>query len=130
MKKSVKVGEAISHDMLCHHLYTTCIRNVTKEEKEQAYKNYGLPGGDHTGYCSGSEGCEVDHLISLEIGGANDIKNLWPQPYQGTRNAHMKDQVEKHFQKLICENKITLEEAQKEISTDWEAAYDKFVKPQ
>jgi hypothetical protein len=127
MKQPVKAGQSISHEMLCHDLYTTCIRNVTKEEKDQVYKNYSLPGGDHTGVCSGSEGCEIDHLISLEIGGANDEKNLWPQPYQGTWNAHLKDQLEKHFQKMICANQIPLAEAQKEISTNWIEAYKKYI---
>ena len=101
---------------------------MTQQKKEQVYKSYGMPGGDHTGACSGAEGCEVDHLISLEIGGANDEKNLWPQPYEGTRNAHLKDQLEKHFQKLVCGNQIPLAEAQKEISTNWIEAYKKYIK--
>jgi hypothetical protein len=126
MKQPVRVGQSISHDMLCHHLYTTCIRNVTQAEKKKVYENYRL-SGDYEGFCSGTEGCEVDHLISLEIGGANDEKNLWPQPYQGTWNAHQKDQLEKHFQKMICENQIPLAEAQKEISTNWIEAYKKYI---
>ncbi len=26
---------------------------------------------------------EVDHLVSLELGGSNDIRNLWPEPSAG-----------------------------------------------
>ena len=27
------------------------------------------------------KGCEVDHRVSREVGGADTIENLWPQPY-------------------------------------------------
>ena len=71
---------------------------------------------------------EVDHLISLELGGANDIKNLWPQSYVSTPyNARMKDALENKLHAMVCANQITLVEAQKEISTDWIAAYKKYV---
>jgi hypothetical protein len=37
----------------------------------------------------------VDHLVSLEIGGANTVQNLWPQSYDTTPwNAHVKDKLE------------------------------------
>jgi hypothetical protein len=36
----------------------------------------------------------VDHLIPLELGGSNDIANLWPQSYVTVWNAHMKDRLE------------------------------------
>jgi hypothetical protein len=32
-------------------------------------------------------GRRIDHLISLELGGANTVDNLWPQPYDGEWNA-------------------------------------------
>ena len=71
---------------------------------------------------------EEDHLISLEIGGnPTDPKNLWPEPYAGT-GARIKDQVENKLHDLICTNKMTLAQAQKEISTNWYSAYLKYVK--
>ena len=36
-------------------------------------------------------GCEIDHLISRDVGGADDPMNLWPQPWA---EAHLKDHVE------------------------------------
>ena len=67
----------------------------------------GVPG-NHQGECRGSEGCEIDHLISLEIGGSNDITNLWPQPFQGTWNAHMKDALENYFHKSMCDGTMSM----------------------
>lgn len=70
---------------------------------------------------------EEDHLISLEIGGnPTDPKNLWPEPYAGT-GARIKDQVENKLHDLVCAGKLSLADAQKAISTNWYAAYQKYV---
>jgi hypothetical protein len=70
---------------------------------------------------------EEDHLISLEIGGnPTDPKNLWPQPYAGT-GARIKDQIENKLHDLVCANKMSLATAQKLISTNWYAAYQKYM---
>jgi hypothetical protein len=124
---AVRIGQTITREILCTDKYTTCIRDVSEETKTKVYASYGLQG-DHAGYCSGSQGCEVDHLVSLEIGGSNDEKNLWPQPYQGTTwNAHVKDQLEKRLQKMVCDGDIPLDQARQEISTNWIDAYKKYV---
>src|SRR5258708_5205551 len=63
---------------------TKTLRSVSPAVHRQAFKNYGIT--NKTGWCKHAgkpAGCEVDHLISLELGGTNSIKNLWPQPYAG-----------------------------------------------
>lgn len=70
--------------------------------------------------------CEIDHLISLELGGDNGIKNEWPQPYTPVPGAHEKDQVENYLHRQVCSGKMELAEAQKEIATDWYAVYLKM----
>lgn len=71
---------------------------------------------------------EEDHLISLEIGGSPDsLNNLWPQPYAGDWGARKKDVVETRLKHLVCSGKVTLKDAQTAISTDWVAAYKKYV---
>ena len=91
--------------------------NVPQAEKDAVYQSYGL-AGNHTGYCDTQQGCEVDHLISLELGGSNDQTNLWPQPYQGTPlNAHVKDQLENFLHAQTCAGNIALDQAQQEIAT-------------
>lgn len=80
------------------------------------------------GYCDGPQGCEVDHLISLELGGADTVDNLWPQPYDGEWNAWDKDRLEARMHKLICTDRtLKLKDAQEEIRTDWKAIYKKYV---
>jgi hypothetical protein len=124
---SVQSGDAITTDLVCTPGYSKCIRNVSQAVKQSVYASYGL-SGNHTGYCNTSQGCEVDHLISIELGGANDQKNLWPQPYQGTKwNAHVKDQLENWLHKAVCEARMSLDDAQSAISTDWIVAYQKYI---
>lgn len=89
-------------------------RAVSAKTKKAVYARYHVtpkPGG-----------YEVDHLISLELGGSNDITNLWPQPYFGKLNAHDKDALENKLHALVCAGTVPLEEAQHAIATDWIAA--------
>jgi hypothetical protein len=64
---------------------------------------------------------EIDHLISIELGGANDDANLWPQPVDalGQIGFHTKDVVENRAHRAVCSGKLTLEQAQTGIRTDW-----------
>lgn len=103
---------------------TKTVRNVPESEKNAVYKAYGI--APHKDYCGGAEGCEVDHLISLELGGSNDIKNLWPQSYDEHPGAHEKDKLENFLHRQVCAGKMTLPAAQKAIATDWYAAYRKM----
>jgi len=125
---TVEVGDTITLEMICADGYTKCIRNVATATKQHVYDRYGLTGGNHTAYCDSDQGCEVDHLIALEIGGSNDEKNLWPEPYQGeTLNAHVKDRLERWLHNEVCGGKMSLQDAQKEIATDWIASFRKHI---
>jgi hypothetical protein len=123
----VKLTPGHSRDVSQQELCTTStklVRNVPEAEKKQVYKNYNMTGDDRS---SCKEGYEIDHLISLELGGSNDIANLWPQDYCGTNNAHMKDKLENQLHKEICEGKMTIKQAQDCISTDWISCYQKVM---
>jgi hypothetical protein len=74
---------------------------------------------------------ELDHLISLELGGnPTDRKNLWPEPWEhrGARlaapgtGAESKDAVENQCHRAVCAGAITLAAAQQQIATDWRTA--------
>ena len=112
---------------ICKPGYTKTVRNVPSSMKKRVYGRYGLTG-NNTGYCMVKEGCEIDHLIPLELGGNNNIENLWPQPYTGLWNAHMKDALENTLNARVCSKKMTLVIAQQVISENWETAYSKYVR--
>jgi hypothetical protein len=95
-------------------------RHVTTAMRKQVFSEYGIPWSQHAQF-------EVDHLDSRELAGADKVENLWPQPWKGEWNAHMKDQLENRLHKLVCNRTLTLRQAQEEIRTDWRRAYQKYV---
>jgi hypothetical protein len=67
---------------------------------------------------------ELDHLISLELGGApRDAANLWPEPLAGDLNARQKDRVENFLHAQVCSGARSLPEAQRLIATDWVSVF-------
>ena len=71
---------------------------------------------------------EEDHLISLELGGApSDPKNLWPEYYNSSIGARVKDKVENALHSLVCRGLIKLKTAQTLIATNWRGAYARFI---
>lgn len=98
---------------------TKTYRDVPASVKKSVYQEYNM-SPDATP-CP----CEVDHFISLELGGSNDIKNLWPQPYSGKWNAHDKDKLEDELGRLVKNGTLSGELARKEITDGWVASYIK-----
>ena len=103
---------------VCRPGYARSVRNVSAEEKAAVFKEYGITPE--------SGKYEIDHFISLELGGSNDISNLWPEPYDPRPGAHEKDKVENYLHKEIVDGKISLKEAQSEIATDWYKVYQEM----
>lgn len=116
---NVKLTPGVARSVTLTELCTTStslVRDVPEALKKDIYHNYGLNGNDRS-ICK--EGYEIDHLISLELGGANDAKNLWPQNYCGKNNAHDKDKLENELHRRICTGKINIIDAQMCIKNDW-----------
>jgi hypothetical protein len=129
---NTNVTQANIQSTICVSNWTATIRppasytdKLKKEQLGNEYKAYVAMSGtaDLGAY-------EEDHLISLELGGnPTDPRNLWAQPYTGTYGARAKDRVENSLHQLVCSNQISLFDAQTAISTNWYAAYQKYVKP-
>ena len=128
---NVTPGDAVSTDArtVCVPGYARRERNVPPEVKREVYALYGvhpstqMRNGKRVRTC-----CEVDHLISLELGGSNDIKNLWPEPYFPLPGARQKDVLENWLHRQVCAGKIPLADAQAMISRDWYGAYLSMMK--
>ena len=74
-----------------------------------------------------SDEYELDFLITPELGGTTDVKNLWPQPFVSTPwNAYVKDELERLLQRKVCEGSLDIETAQAQMATDWIAAYKRY----
>jgi hypothetical protein len=103
-------------DTICH-TSTQARRNVTTGVRKAAYAAYGVL------YPQPAGTIELDHLISLELGGDNTIENLWPEPATPKPGFHEKDLVEDELHRRVCSGQTTLAEAQRIISTDWLGFY-------
>ena len=118
-------GDVLTSDpkIVCVSGYTKTVRNVPQALKEQIYRSYGVTSRQVGEY-------EIDHLISLELGGSNSARNLWPESYKTQPlNAHVKDALENRLHALACSGRITLQQAQQAIASNWEVAYLQYVGP-
>ncbi|MEG9431398.1 anti-sigma factor family protein [Terriglobus sp. ADX1] len=92
---------------------------VTAEKKRAVFAAYGLDDRASRAY-------QVDYLINPQLGGNDEFQNLWPEPYHATVwNAQAKDALETRLHGMVCSGQMGLEEAQREIATDWIGAYKK-----
>jgi hypothetical protein len=106
-------------EAICQSGYASTVRNVPTSEKNQVYAEYAIAN-----HASGQY--EVDHLVSLELGGSNEIANLWPELASPKPGFHEKDSVENYLHSQVCSGAMALKEAQIEIATNWLAVYQKM----
>jgi hypothetical protein len=106
-------------DAICKLGYAKSVRNVPVSEKDQVYSEYGI-----TSHAPGQY--EVDHLVSLELGGSNEIANLWPELASPKPGFHEKDKVENYLHDQVCSGAISLQQAQTEIATNWLSVYNQM----
>lgn len=95
-------------------------RDIPEDKRQQVFAMYGIknpPAGQF----------EIDYLITPDLGGTESIRNLWPQPYSVKWNAHVKDKLEERLHELVCSRQLDLATAQRDVATDWIAAYKKYV---
>jgi hypothetical protein len=106
-------------DQICVRGYAHSVRDVPYEVKKQAYEEYGV-------YHRYKGEYEVDHLVSLELGGSNDIANLWPEAADPRPGFHEKDKVENYLHQEVCAGRIPLKKAQWLIADDWMKVYNQL----
>ena len=87
--------------------------------QERVFEEYGIAEAQPQAY-------EVDYLVTPALGGADDVRNLWPHSYSALWNARVKDDLEDRLREMVCDGRLDLTEAQKEIAENWIAAYKKY----
>ena len=106
---------------ICTSGYSSSVRHVEHQQYIDVYAAYGVP------YPEPSGTYELDHLIPLELGGDNSDANLWPEPASPVPGFHQKDDLENRMHDLVCAGQLDLHEAQREIASNWFAAYVRYV---
>jgi len=105
-----------SRGAICKRGYAGKVRNVSASLKRKVYAAYGIRHHTRGSY-------EVDHLVSLELGGSNDEANLFPEAARPRPGFHEKDRLENRLHALVCERRESLRTAQHRIAGDWLAEY-------
>lgn len=103
---------------------TRCNRNCesTEKEKHAAYGWYAIRAPRHN---SGDrQVCELDHLVPLELGGADGLGNIWPECGPSStdlknRYFKIKDRVENYLADEVKAGRMPLDVAQRGIASDW-----------
>lgn len=111
------IFSGVTEKEVCVTGYSSKVRSVPLSVKKEVFAEYGLnfppPRGEY----------EVDHFISLELGGSNDSKNLWPESAMPVPGFREKNRVENYLHKEVCDGKLSLKAAQEEIRNDWYRVY-------
>ena len=103
------VTQANIHQTICTRGYTSTVRKVSTKTKSAVYAEYHVAQSDKRGYV-------IDHLVPLEVGGSNDIRNLWPE---AKATAEHKDQTENLLHARVCNGTIDLVAAQQLFEAEW-----------
>jgi hypothetical protein len=104
--------------------HTGSVRDVAESEKFQVEREYGLKPGHY------GRSLEIDHIVSLELGGSNNIANLYREEASfasGAPGYNVKDRLENAAHVWLCQGKISLRTVQRAISTDWRALYKRIL---
>ena len=111
-------GDVLTNDtsVICVSGYSASVRNVSEKKKDGVYADYGVVNRTTGQY-------EMDHIIPLELGGSNDIKNLFPEPALPKPGFHEKDRLENWLHDQVCQHGMNISQAQEMIARNWTAAY-------
>jgi hypothetical protein len=106
------VDPTMTKAKLCAPGFSTINYRPSSAQTNRAKFQIVLPAYDLSDSFQG----ELDHLIPLEIGGANDLSNLWPE---AGKIPNPKDKIENELRRDVCAGTISLAEAQADIAQDW-----------
>ena len=94
---------------------TSCVRDkaTSAHAKAATYDWYGVPHPAHN--TGASQTCELDHIVSLELGGADTLDNIWPEcgppgVALNDRYFKQKDLVENYLAAQVHTGAMTLAE--------------------
>ena len=94
-------------------------KDVPASIQRLVFEEYGLAKVQPRSY-------EVDYLVTPALGGSDDIRNLWPHSYSGLWNARVKDALEDRLREMVCDGRLDLSDAQREIASNWIEAYKRY----
>jgi Protein of unknown function (DUF3761) len=98
---------------------TSSIRNVPESVRFAVEREYGMTPGHY------GSALEIDHIVSLELGGSNDVANLFPETLNARPGYRVKDRLENRLHAMVCAGSIGLRAAQRGIAANWHGLYER-----
>jgi len=112
----------VSREMVCAATEVDEAAEVSTALAITVFNHYGIRNPQSRAY-------EVDYLITPALGGAKDVRNLWPQPYStGVWNSRIKDALEDRLRAMVCAGEMDIQQAQQELAHDWIASYKRLFR--
>jgi hypothetical protein len=108
----------VSRADICREWYISSVPRISFATKKKVMQRYNLPIDHLSEYT-------IDRLIPAELGGNNSFQNLWPEKKDLKR---FKDELGNKLGYMVCNRRLALIDAQKEISINWIKAYKKYVR--
>ncbi len=99
------VVRALTRTDVCQTKWGRDRRFVTETMRREVFARYHVPYAKHRLY-------ELDHLVPRELGGADDVNNLWPELWP---DAHKKDRAENAAHRAVCRGDLALKTAQQQM---------------
>ncbi len=123
-RRNLTPGETVSAsrpDVCAADFPTETTITVPASLQRRVFARYGLTHPSPQDF-------QVDFLITPDLGGAMTMRNLWPEPYGAIKwNAHVKDRLEVKLKTMVCSGTLDLATAQRDLATNWIAAYEKYL---
>jgi hypothetical protein len=114
-------AKKLTQELVCSSAFRTGdYRDVPQSLKHAVEIEYGMKPKKY------GPTLEIDHIISLQLGGSNDIANLFPEKRDVSPGYKIKDKLENRLHDIVCtEHTMTLRQVQKAIANNWETLYTK-----
>jgi hypothetical protein len=119
------INPSLTLSILKHPSFRTeCVRDKATSASAKA-ATYGAYSIDHPKMNTGdNQTCELDHLVSLELGGADTLDNIWPQcgpPDVDLKQRYFKqkDAVENYLADEVKAGHMSMHDTQAGIAADW-----------
>jgi hypothetical protein len=100
----------LSKAVLCSSTFrTSSVRHVTESVRQRVEIEYGMAPKLY------GRALEIDHIVSLELGGSNDMANLCAERADAHPGYAVKDKLENRLHGMVCAGSISLRAAQRGI---------------
>jgi len=110
----------ISLNEVCSNNYSDDAQLLPASVQKKVLKEYGVESAQSRDY-------QLDYLITPQLGGTDDVRNLWPEPQFSTQwNVQAKDDLEARLHQLVCQGVIDLSTAQSALAGDWVSSYKRY----